>query len=88
MFIVNVLWSYFKHLQFCIDGLGYICCARGRTARYDYELLHLEKALRFSAAPGVSSEVRDDQEVFDDDGAPLERQNSTTDSDAVSQLKV
>ena len=51
--------------QCCIDRLGYICCARGRTSRYDYELLHLEKALRYTAQRQTSHE-RDEEDDRDD----------------------
>jgi len=61
----------------CIDRLGYICCARGRTSRYDYELLHLEKALRYTAQRQTSREddERDDQEL-----------NEITDNDSDSNM--
>lgn len=46
----------------CIDRLGYICCAKGRTSRYDYELLHLERSLR-STAKRQSSREEDETEL-------------------------
>lgn len=74
------------YVQCCIDRLGYICCAKGRTSRYDYELLHLEKALRFSALRHSSGEADDEVELTErnEEGEVVEPANNH--SRAVSAL--